>query len=263
MLLLRAVLPLLLLATGCAPEPPPPPDAEAERLPLVNRADSVAFRMVEASGGFAAWEALPVLRFDFGIEREGQQQVAARHYWDKAGGRYRVEWPGGPDSTYVAVFSAWPDSARAFLNGAALDGPAGEAAVERATSRTINDTYWLLAPLKLFDEGVTRTYVPDSSDATTDVIQLAFDNVGLTPGDRYWLFVDRASGQLRRWTFALQDDPRPRSFDWTAYHELSGPGGPVRLSARKQNDAVAILTDQLVAPAAADSSLFTDPQPRL
>lgn len=261
---LPLMLPLLLLATGCVSEPQPgAPTPAPERVQLLNKADSVAHRVVEASGGFEAWEALPVLRFDFGVEREGRQQVAARHYWDKAGNRYRVEWPGGEDSTYVAIFSSWPDSARAFVNGEPLIEAEGEAAVTRAKERTINDTYWLLAPLKLFDEGVTRTYVPDSSDATTDVIRLAFDGVGLTPGDQYWLSVDKASGQLRRWTFVLQDRPAPRSLDWTAYHQLDGPSGPVRLSARKQGEDFAILTDQLLAPPTADSTLFTDPQPRL
>lgn len=236
---------------------------EVSSLSLATKADSIASRIAEASGGLDAWNALPVLRFDFGVERDGQQQVAARHYWDKLQNRYRVEWPGGGDSTYVALFSAWPDSGRAFVNGTALNGEAGAAAMETARGRTINDTYWLLAPLKLFDEGVTRTYVPDSSDATTDVIRLSFENVGLTPGDQYWLFADRESGQLQRWTFVLEGNPQPRSFEWTAYTQLSGPGGPVLLSARKQRDVVAILTDQLRAPNAPDSTLFSDPQPRL
>lgn len=254
-----------LLAVGCAsePDPVPAPEPEPYAVPLANRADSVAFRLVEAAGGFEAWNALPVLRFDFGFERDGQQQVAARHYWDKHRDRYRVEWPGGQDSTYVAIFSAWPDSAQVYVNGALLDGDAGAAARETARSRTINDTYWLLAPLKVFDDGVTRTFVPDSSTATTDVIKLSFSDVGITPGDQYWLSVDRESGQLRRWTFVLQDNPTPRSFTWTAYHQLTGPAGPVLLSTRKERPGGAILTDQLRALAETDEELFTDSQPRL
>ncbi len=255
---------VLLLALGCA-DAPPPPSQDAAPVPLTSRADSVAYRAVQASGGLAAWDALPVLRFEFGVEHEGQQRIAARHYWDKLGNRYRVEWPGGEDSTYVAIFSAWPNSARAFLNGEPLAGEAAAEAVRTAHRRTINDTYWLLAPLKLFDPGVTRTYVPDSSDAATDVIRLSFDGVGLTPGDEYWLFVDKASGRLARWTFALQGNRTPRSFEWTAYQQLAGPQGPVYLSARKQAVGApgATLTDQLQAPPAPDSTLFTDPQPRL
>lgn len=243
----------------------PPTDLTSAAVPLRTKADSVALQAVAASGGFDAWHALPALRFDFALESAGQQRVAARHYWDKQQNRYRVEWPGGEDSTYVALFTAWPDSGRAYLNGAPLDGEAGAEAMETARSRTINDTYWLLAPLKLFDEGVTRTYIPDSSDAATDVIRLSFDGVGLTPGDQYWLFIDKASGRLTRWTFVLEGNPTPRSYDWTAYRTLQGPQGRVLLSARKQATGAprAVLTDNLIAPANVDSTLFTDPQPRL
>ncbi len=250
---------------GCADAPAPETAPTTTAVPLGTKADSVAMQAVMASGGFDAWHALPALRFEFGVEREGQQQVAARHYWDKQRNRYRVEWPGGEDSTYVALFTAWPDSGRAYLNGTPLDGEAGDAAIETARERTINDTYWLLAPLKLFDPGVTRTYVPDSSDAATDVIRLSFANVGMTPGDQYWLFIDRDTGRLNRWTFVLEGTSAPRSFEWTAYQTLQGPQGRVLLSARKQviGAPVAILTDHILAPATVDSTLFTDPQPRL
>jgi hypothetical protein len=257
------------ILTGCAdPGSAPPADSQSQSpppLPLATQADSVAYRVVEASGGLDAWQALPALRFEFGIERDGQQQVAARHYWDKTQNRYRVEWPGGGDTTYVALFSSWPDSAAVYAGAEPLEGAAAEEALTTARRRTINDTYWLLAPFKLFDPGVTRTYVPDSSDATTDAIRLSFDDVGMTPGDRYWLFVDKATGQLQRWTFVLEGDTTPRSFDWTAYQTLPGPDGPVYLSARKEavGAPVAILTDALRAPATVDSTLFSDPSPRL
>jgi hypothetical protein len=255
-----------LLLAGCADAPAPAaPPVESVPVPIQTRADSVALQAIAASGGFDAWNALPALRFDFGVERDGQQQTAARHYWDKGQNRYRVEWPGGPDSTYVALFTAWPDSGRAFVNGTPLDGVAGTEAMETARSRTINDTYWLLAPLKLFDPGVTRTFVPDSSDAATDAIRLSFADVGMTPGDQYWLFIDRASGRLTKWTFVLEGNPTPRSFEWTAYQTLQSPDGRVLLSARKQaiGGPIAILTDNLVAPSTVDETLFTDPQPRL
>ena len=167
-----------LALVGCADEPaaPAPPPVESAPVSIQTRADSVALQAIAASGGFDAWNALPALRFDFGVERDGQQQTAARHYWDKQQKRDRVEWPGGADSTYVALFTAWPDSGRAFVDGTLLTGAAGTEAMETARERTINDTYWLLAPLKLFDDGVTRTLVPDSSDATTDVIRLSVAN---------------------------------------------------------------------------------------
>ncbi len=259
------VLALALLLAGCA-EPPTPEAVQpaAPAVPLATKADSVAMRVVDASGGFEAWQALPALRFSFGIEQGDVRRTAGRHVWDKQHGRYRVEWPGGEDSTYVALFTDWPREGRVYLNGTLLADEAGTAAMETARSRTINDTYWLAAPFKLFDPGVTRTFEPDSSDAMTDAIRLDFDRVGLTPGDRYWLFADRASGRLERWTFVLEGDTVPRSSRWTAYRTLSN-AHPVVLSTRKEvvGTPVAILTDELQAPAALDSTWFTDPQPRL
>ena len=273
MLISVRALPVFLLALflGCADSSSPGPDAGASTapapppVPLQTTADSIAYRMAEAAGGFAAWQALPALRFEFGVERDGEARTAARHFWDKHQNRYRVEWPGEGDTTYVALFSAWPDSVETFAAGEPLQGAAADEAAATARRRTINDTYWLLAPLKAFDEGVTRTYVPDSSDAETAVLRLSFDGVGITPGDRYWLFVDRASGQLQKWTYVLEADPNPRSFAWTAYRTLSRPSGAVSLSARKEATfaPVAILTGGLRAPATVDSTLFTDPQPRL
>ncbi|MDX1531372.1 MAG: hypothetical protein R3362_07590 [Rhodothermales bacterium] len=264
---------LVLLGVGCASETDPlepreTPEPAAPAIPvaptLETRADSVAWRIVEASGGLAAWEALPGLRFDFGVERDGQQQIAARHLWDKRTGRYRVEWPADEAGTYVGLFSAWPDSVRVYFDGQRVADPALETEARR---RTINDQYWLLAPLKLFDPGVTRTAAPDSSDAATDAIRLSFDDVGMTPGDQYWLFADRETGQLVRWTFLLQDDATgtPRSFRWTGYASLQGPAGPVSLATRKESTGgpVAILTDRLGPIDAPDASVFTDPQPRL
>jgi hypothetical protein len=256
---------------GCTDSPDAPPanpaatSAGGAPVPLENRADSIAFRIAEASGGFAAWRALPALRFEFGVERGGQQQVSGRHYWGKAQDRYRVEWPGGGDTVYVALFSAWPDSATVYADGTPLTGAAADEALATAQRRTINDTYWLAAPLKLFDPGVTRTYAPDSSDATHDAIRLSFDGVGITPGDQYWLFADKETGRLTRWTFLLESDTAPRSFEWTAYQTLQGPGGPVYLSARKElpSAPVAILTGGLQTPSRVDSTMFTDPTPRL
>lgn len=261
---MRLLLLLPFVALGCADAPEPAPAAPTS-VPLADRADSIAYRIAEASGGLDAWGALPVLRFEFGLEHDGQQQVAARHYWDRRRNRYRVEWPGGEDTTLVAIFDAWPDRGRVYANGAALEGPAADDALATARRRTINDTYWLLAPLKLFDDGVTRTFVPDSSDAATDAIRLSFDGVGLTPGDQYWLFADRETGRLERWTVVLESSPTPRSSRWTAYQRLEGPAGPVYLSARKEpvGGGAAVLTDRLQAPAEADSTLFSDPSPRL
>lgn len=261
--LLLASVPLAFLV-GCRSERGP----AAERPLLETAADSLAWRITEATGGPDVWAALPALRFDFVVERGGAEAFRARHLWDKATGRYRVEWPGGEDSTYVALFDvdtldlAEPVG-RVFLNGRPPGSALGRELMTEAYERYINDAYWLLAPLKLFDGGVRRALAPDSADARTDVLALSFEGVGMTPGDRYWLRADRATGRLVGWSFLLQDSTAGR-YAWTDEAALETPAGPLRLMTRKApgDGTSTILTPVLPVPPLTDD-LFSDSRPRL
>lgn len=236
------------------------------------RADSVAYRLLQAHGA-DAWAAAPYLRFNFGVEGPNGAQVVARHLWDRTTGDYRVEWSTGPDSSYVALVNirevrGGVPSGTAYLNGTALDSSADRQARQEAYGRFINDTYWLLAPLKTFDPGVRRTYLPDSSTAEHDVIHLTFGNVGLTPKDEYWLYVSTETGRLDRWAFHLQgmdETTPPQPFDWTGYRELQAPNGTVHLASRKEavGGNQALLTNRLDLPDAPPEGAFSNPKPML
>jgi hypothetical protein len=237
----------LLALAACTPSGPeeptgPPP---APRPALATAADSLAWRIVQASGGLDAWQALPRLRFDFASVRDTAETFRARHLWERTTGRYRIEYPVGEDSTLVALFDAAqfdPDapSGTAYLNGALLDSIAARERLREAYEQFVNDTYWLLAPLKLFDPGVRRTLAPDSARAGVDVLHLSFENVGLTPGDRYWLSADR-TGRLVHWSYVLESG-RPGSYVWGDVVSLPTPRGPLRLATRKHAGPRAILT---------------------
>lgn len=265
----------LLLATAvfmaaCVQDTPPHSDpamAEAERPALRTKADSVAMVLYDSLGGPAAWASVPYLRFNFGIDRGGEHQVFNRHLWNRTTGDYRLEWTQGEDSSYVALFNINTQDGNVYLNGTPVDSTRRDELLARAYRSFINDTYWLLAPVKVFDSGVTRTYVADSSDARHDVIRLTFQDVGLTPGDTYWLFVDKNTGRLARWTMVLQGDTDvpPRGNTWEAYERHEVPGGSVQVATRKpgRTGDVAIVTDEVEMPSDVPAELFTDPNPRL
>ncbi len=225
---------LLLAACGQGNRKSSGDSEPAARPESMSRADSVAYRLVAAHGGFDAWPTVRYLRFDFGFETPDTAGVRARHLWDRQTGDYRVEWFRGSDTTIVALFNVNTRDGVVFVNENAATA-AREALLETAYSRFINDTYWLLAPLKLFDTGVTRSLDPDSSTAEKDVLALSFDGVGLTPGDRYWLTPD-SSGLLQSWSYVLEGwDGRPAStFIWVDYRTFETPGGVVRLAERKE-----------------------------
>lgn len=254
----RLVLLLALLVAACTPADEAPPGAP--RPALETYADTLAMRTFDAAGGPEAWASLPYLGFHFSAEREGVARPAVKHLWDRRSGAYRVEMPGGEDTTYVVLMNVHTREGTAYLNGTPLEAAASAARVEQAYERYINDTYWLMAPTKLFDPGVRRTLVPDSSDATTDVIHLAFADVGLTPGDEYWLYVDKETGLVTRWRYRLESG-REGAWNWTDYEEHAAPAGPIRLATRKEtlDGRVAILTDHIETPTEVAAAVFTDP----
>lgn len=231
---------------------------------LATAADSLAYRVTEGSGGLKAWDALPVLAFEWAVVRDSAEAVRTYHLWDKKGDRYRVEWPVGEDSVAVAVFAPSrfdPDApeGQAAVNGQALAGTALADRLGEAYSRFINDSYWLLAPLKTLDPGVVR-----SVDMSTGmpVLSLAFESVGLTPGDRYWIDVDTASGAMTGWTYQLQDDSTQNHWDWIEPIEIETPHGPLTLPTMKVKDDGTVILTEPRAVVAVDEAAFADLAPR-
>src|SRR5205823_5267399 len=83
-----------------------------------------------------------------------------------------------------------------------------------------------LMPYKLRDPGVTLKYdgeVKDSTGKVYDKLALSFENVGETPGDHYWVYVDRGNHRVERWDMVLQSDkPPPKSYTWEGWEAAGG-----------------------------------------
>jgi hypothetical protein len=135
-----------------------------------------------------------------------------------------------------------------------IDGAAPDSAgvyLARAYGALMNDAYWLLAPLKLFDDGVRRALAPDSAetetwDAETDVLHVSFAGVGHTPGDQYWLRAD-ADGRLLTWAFRLESG-REGFYRWEDHRTLETPAGPLRLAETKAGAGTSIVTELQPVP---------------
>ncbi len=228
---------------------------------LETSADSLAFRVTEGAGGLRAWKALPALAFDWAVVRDSAEVFRVHHLWDKTGDRSRVEWPGGEDSVFVAVLSpsrfnpAMPEG-RVALNGTDLPDPERSDRLVEAHRRFINDSYWLLAPLKTLDPGVRRAV--EGRD-----LALSFENVGLTPGDRYWIEVDPVTGSMTGWRYQLETDTSVTRWEWLDPIDLPTTQGPVRLATLKVRDGGgSIILTEPVAVEVVDEAMFTDLQPR-
>ncbi|MCU1277835.1 MAG: hypothetical protein JWM53_1381, partial [bacterium] len=159
----------------------PAHDANESPRPL-----AVGKALWNALGGDDGWNHARYLRFDWIVEREGKRVVARSHYWDRFTGRYRVDGVDkeGPYSIYFNVNTKAGD---AWVGGKKLtDTAQAKKWVNDGYEAFINDSYWLLAPFKVFDGGVTLTdggQDKGPKGEACDVIKLSFAGVGLTPKD--------------------------------------------------------------------------------
>lgn len=224
------------------------------------KAVAEAKREMEASGA-KHWEKARYIRFDFSVDAGTRHSGPIAHYWDRYTGRYRLDVPGEKGfRAYFNVQKPADFSQAVILKGnARVTGPDAEALLKRAYGRFINDTYWMLAPLKVLDPGVN---LADEGEVEFDgkkahVIRLSFGAVGLTPGDVYKHFLDPATGQMLGWEYKLQGETEgPTRWKWEDVKEFGG----LRLSQRKtQPGGETIRTDNIMVSGTVDEAALTPP----
>ncbi len=213
-----AALPVLLALLAAA--------SASERDP---KAASVGKELIAAMGGEAAWEKARSFQFEFVVAREGKEAARFRHVWDRYTGDYRL---GGTDKTgapYEVFFNVNTKEGQVFVNGRPAEGEARETLLKTAYGRFINDTYWLIAPWKIFDPGVNLAYDGEKTcpeGGVCDVLRVSFgENVGLTPKDVYWLWITRDGRRMVQWQYVLggaQQEPTTAPWkDWKSFAGIS------------------------------------------
>lgn len=255
---------LLFLLAACSTEPADDPVGDAvSPVALTTEADTIAMQAYEATGGPTVWDQVPYLTFEFAFEQEGDRRMIARHAWNRRTGDYRVSWPEEGGDTTTVLMNVRSREGTAYRNGVEVPSAEQDSLLESAYRRFINDTYWMLSPTKLFDPGVNRAAAPERATDSTRVLQLSFGDVGLTPGDRYWMEIDRETGEVAGWSYILQNQEPPASrFRWMDHETIETPAGPIRLATRKQTEdgSRAILTDRIAAPDTMEPAFFTRPE---
>ncbi len=183
------------------------------------RATAVVEEMLEALGGLEAWEQTRFLRFDWVVEVQGQERAYVRHLWDRHQGRYRVEWTSREGEEIVALFNIHTRGGHVQVNGQPVRDEDEQTYLDQAYARFINDSYWLLMPLKLKNPGVKLEYAGETrlDGQTYDLVHVSFGEVGLTPGDHYWAYINRRTRLMDRWAYFLQ------SFDGAPSLEKATP----------------------------------------
>ncbi len=250
-MLRRTTLPLLIaiLAVPAVLAVP----ASAQETPS---AQAVADRVLQTLGGKQAWDNTRFLHFTFAGRRT--------HWWDKWTGRHRVEGQNKEGQKYVVLENINTKEGTAYLNGQKAEGDKAKELLEAAYGAWVNDTYWLLMPYKLQDPGVNLSYAGQETidGKTYDKLALSFEHVGLTPGDRYWAYINRETGLMDRWAYILQDMPKEgpptvwRWEGWQKYGNIMLAPGRTRVGDDRKLD----LSDIAVSDQMPDS-VFTSPEP--
>ena len=185
------------------------------------KAITLAKRIEEASGGKENWEKVHFISFDY---------FGSRYwYWDKFKNRYRVE---SEKRKYRIAGSLDGKETHLWLRGNIVTDPDTLSKYKDLGYKAwINDTYWLILPFKLLDPGVQLQYVGDCVfDSTHHAIcmDMTFQNVGVTPENKYRVYVDTVSNDIIYWDhYQNKNDSLPTlSNPWTDYR----PYGKIRLA---------------------------------
>src|SRR5204863_100266 len=93
----------------------------------------------KASGG-ENWAKVEEVDFTFVVEQGGKTLFSAQHFWNVTDWSDKVRWKDKQDKEHLVTVN--------------LKAPPSDVEGKAAYGRWVNDSYWLLAPLKIRDPGV-------------------------------------------------------------------------------------------------------------
>lgn len=196
------------------------------------KAIQIADAVMAAQGGRGAWDALRYLSWSF----MGRRTLL----WDKFTGNVRIDWVQKKQTIVVNILNG---GGKVWLDGVAVSQPDTLAKyLDMGKQAWINDSYWLVMPFKLKDTGVTLRYLGEGktdSGIPSDILQLTFAGVGVTPDNKYHIWVDQSDHLVKQWAyFAKYSDEQPKlTTPWADYRTMSP--APVKLSANRGNRSLA------------------------
>ncbi|NND06980.1 MAG: hypothetical protein HKN87_11420 [Saprospiraceae bacterium] len=198
-------------------------NAAASDPAAIDLADQVMVSM----GGRKAWDDTKVIAWSF---------FGKRHLiWDKHTGDVRITSPG--DST-IYLYNIFDDTGQVMVKDTVIEDPTNkQELLKKARRFWINDSYWLVMPFKLKDSGVTLAHLGEGKmkdEKSAHILQLSFENVGVTPNNRYHVWIDKADHLIKQWAFYRELDQEDPNYirPWDNYQKY----GDILLSADRSDD---------------------------
>jgi hypothetical protein len=159
-------------------------------------ADELADAVMKANGA-DHWGKVKIIRWTFAGGR--------KHVWNLKEGTDVVTSKDGKSTTIkVGAMPTDPEEKKAY-------------------QAWTNDSYWLIAPLKIKDPGVMLSTQPDEKINGKNylVLHLAFQGVGMTPGDQYNWYIDPETMMLSYWDYMPSASKKTR-WSWEGYKDFNG-----------------------------------------
>lgn len=182
---------------------------------------ALAESVMEKMGGQSAWDSTRYLQWNFFGGRT--------HYWDRYTGDVRIE-ATTDDDQYLYLMNIHSKQGRVFRNDEALvEGEELTESLQRGYETWVNDSYWMVMPYKLLDPGVSLAYLGERTmedGRAADVVTMTFgEAIGVTPQNRYDIFIGKESGLVEAWSFYSDaDDTEPRFTmpwaDWKTFGQI-------------------------------------------
>ncbi|CAM2008311.1 hypothetical protein [Acanthopleuribacter pedis] len=209
---------------------------------------ALAAKTMAAMGGAENYNNTRFLSWNFFGSRQ--------HYWDKWTGRVRIE---DLKNNMLVLMNVNTKEGEIFENGEKVTDEAKQKEyLQKGYEWWINDSYWLVMPYKLRDPGVTLAYEGEGKTEAgqdADVIAMTFESVGVTPQNKYKVYIGKDDNLIRQWDFFPTADAAEPRFktpwdDWAQHGtiQLSGNRGKYSLADIKVHDQLA-------------DAVFTDPAP--
>ncbi|WP_235817833.1 hypothetical protein [Formosa haliotis] len=181
----------------------------------------------DAMGGLENWNNTHFVQWDFGKRTL---------YWDKWTGDVRIE---NSTENLLLIVNINSGEGKASQDGKLISAPEALSKVlEQGKKWWINDSYWLTMPWKLKDDGVQITYVQTAqlpNGNLADVLEMTFINVGVTPDNKYHIYIDQTDHLVKQWAFfGNYKDEKPRFIRaWDNYQKV----GNILLSFNRSENA--------------------------
>ncbi|NEM96102.1 DUF6503 family protein [Pontibacter burrus] len=213
------------------------------------KAQELAQKVMQQMGGKQGWNNTRFIAWSF----RDQYQV-----WDKKADRFRWE-----KDSLVAIINTRTKDGRVYVDGKELQsGKEKQKLLDKAYAAWINNAYWLVMPFKLQDPGVNLKYIGGGktmNGAAADMLEMTFDHVGLTPENKYHLWIDKKSGLITQWAYFKDFHDKEPTFmrRWADYKNY----GTIMLASDRSNPESDFTIANIATPSQIPNTTFNSPRP--